>query len=53
VLAMTLFVLVLIVVAAFFCGTVAGFKLNIWFYIDACLDRGGSWNYNRDTCGYP
>ena len=36
------------------CALVAGLRAPVtrWLDIDACLDRGGSWNYAVDVCEY-
>jgi hypothetical protein len=25
-------------------------RVHAWYLIDSCLDRGGKWDYDRDTC---
>lgn len=27
-------------------------KAKLWLEIDACLDSGGSWNYEKNRCEY-
>ena len=37
----------------FLCLVVFGvFKAKRWLEIDACLDSGGSWNYQKNRCEY-
>ena len=43
---------IVLVVAAFLGGAVTGCRLDDWFDVDTCLDRGGAWNYDRETCLY-
>lgn len=31
---------------------VLALKVKRWFEIDACLDSGGSWNYETNKCEY-
>ena len=45
-------VCVLLAVALFVVGVVTGYKLDDWFDIDTCLDRGGSWDYTLENCRY-
>jgi|GEM_PF-1489402 len=36
----------------FVAGMFAGAWLDDWLDVDTCLDRGGAWDYQRDTCRY-
>ena len=38
--------------AAFLSGFASGCWAEGWPDIDSCLDRGGAWDYQRDTCRY-
>jgi hypothetical protein len=38
--------------AIFIAGMFAGAWLDDGLDIDTCLDRGGAWDYQRDTCRY-
>ena len=40
-------------VALFGGGVVTGCQFDGWFDIDACLDRGGAWDYTLENCRYP
>ncbi|MDJ0642134.1 MAG: hypothetical protein QNJ15_04900 [Erythrobacter sp.] len=33
-------------------GALAGAWIDDWFDIDRCLDRGGMWDYELETCRY-
>jgi len=39
-----------IALAIFVAGMFAGAGLDDWLDIDTCLDRGGAWDYQRETC---
>jgi hypothetical protein len=38
--------------AIFISGMFAGAWFDDWLDIDTCLDGGGAWDYQRDTCRY-
>jgi hypothetical protein len=38
--------------AILFASMFAGAWIDDWLDIDTCLDRGGAWDYQRDTCRY-
>ena len=40
------------VLVIFLTGVSTGVGLDDWLDIDRCLDRGGAWDYERDTCRY-
>jgi len=42
----------LLAAAIFISGLFAGALLDDWLDIDDCLDQGGAWDYQRDTCRY-
>ncbi|MET4131595.1 hypothetical protein ABIE62_000711 [Porphyrobacter sp. MBR-155] len=37
---------------AFLSGFASGCWAEGWLDIDDCLDRGGAWDYERNTCRY-
>ena len=39
-----------IMIAVFAFSLAAGWWLNNWFDVDACLDVGGAWNYDLGFC---
>ena len=41
-----------VIVAAFAGGIITGCWADDWFDVDTCLDRGGAWDYDRETCRY-
>jgi hypothetical protein len=43
---------VLLVGATFLGGIATGCAIDDWFDVDACLDHGGAWEYQRETCLY-
>ena len=43
---------VVVVAPAFLAGTATGCAADDWFDVDTCLDRGGAWDYGRETCRY-
>lgn len=27
-------------------------KIKVWYEVDVCLDKGGSWNYELHSCDF-
>jgi hypothetical protein len=42
----------LVAIFIFIADMVAGTWLDDWLDIETWLDRGGAWDYQRETCSY-